>query len=130
MTSKNVRRVVNTRKLTADEAAEARRLRDAVEKDKAEIVAEGHRMLAERRRHQAAVEGASTLGQTIRAAREAHGMTQADLAARAHVAQAYLSYLEQDRREPSLSIAARIARELDIPLDELASTIAERPSRQ
>jgi ribosome-binding protein aMBF1 (putative translation factor) len=81
MTSKNVRRVVNTRKLTSDEAAEARRLRDAVEKDKAEIVAEGHRMLAERRRHQAVVEGASTLGQTIRAAREAHGLTQADLAA-------------------------------------------------
>jgi DNA-binding XRE family transcriptional regulator len=130
MTSKNVRRVVNTRKLTSDEAAEARRLRDAVEKDKAEIVAEGRRLLAERRRQQAAVEGARTLGQTIRAAREAHGLTQADLAARAHVAQAYLSYLEQDRREPSLSIAARIARELDIPLDELASTIDERPSRQ
>jgi ribosome-binding protein aMBF1 (putative translation factor) len=86
MTSKNVRRVVNTRKLTSDEAAEARRLRDAVEKDKAEIVAEGRRLLAERRRHQAAVEGARTLGQTIRAAREAHGLTQADLAARAHVA--------------------------------------------
>jgi hypothetical protein len=64
MTSKNVRRVVSTRRLTTDEAAEARRLRDAVEKDKAEIVAEGHRMLAERRRHQSAVEGASTLGQS------------------------------------------------------------------
>ncbi len=50
-------------------------------------------------------------------------MTQADLAARAHVAQAYLSYLEQDQREPSLSIAARIARELEIPLDQLASTV-------
>jgi hypothetical protein len=48
MTSKNVRRVVSTRRLTTDEAAEARRLRDAVEKDKAEIVAEGHRMLARR----------------------------------------------------------------------------------
>jgi len=65
----------------------------------------------------------ATLGQKIRAAREAHGLTQAELAARAHVAQAYLSYLEQDQREPSLSIAARIARELDIPLDELASTL-------
>ena len=50
-------------------------------------------------------------------------MTQADLAARAKVAQAYLSYLEQDQREPSLSIAARIARELEIPLDQLASTV-------
>jgi ribosome-binding protein aMBF1 (putative translation factor) len=70
-----------------------------------------------------AVEAASTLGQIIRDARQAHGLTQADLAARAHVAQAYLSYLERDQREPSLSIAARIARELEIPLDELASAV-------
>ena len=71
----------------------------------------------------AAAEGAATLGQTIRAARESRGLTQVDLAARARVAQAYLSYLEQDQREPSLSIAARIARELEIPLDELASIV-------
>jgi len=32
-------------------------------------------------------------------------------------------YLEQDQREPSLSIAARIARELEIPLDDLASAV-------
>src|ERR1700690_3130380 len=107
MPSKQIRRVTNSRRLTADEAAEARRLRELVEKDKDEIVAEGRRLLAEKRRHQATAQGAATLGQTIRAAREAHGLTQADLAARAHVAQAYLSYLEQDQREPSLSIAAR-----------------------
>ena len=39
------------------------------------------------------------------------------------MAQAYLSYLEQDQREPSLSIAARIAREPEIPLDTLASSL-------
>jgi DNA-binding XRE family transcriptional regulator len=128
MPTKKVRRIINSHKLTADEATEAGRLRDLVEKDKDAIVAEGRRLLAERRRQKAAVQGASTLGQTIRAAREAHGLTQADLAARAHVAQAYLSYLEQDQREPSLSIAARIARELEIPLDELASTVEARPS--
>ncbi len=57
------------------------------------------------------------------AAREARGLTQSDLAARSHVAQADLSYLEQDQREPSLSIAARIARELEIKLDDLTSTV-------
>jgi DNA-binding XRE family transcriptional regulator len=124
MPSKQIRRVTNSRSLTADEAAEARRLRELVETDKKEILAEGREFLAEKRRHEAAAHGAATLGQTIRTAREAHGLTQADLAARAHVAQAYLSYLEQDQREPSLSIAARIARELEIPLDELASTVA------
>ena len=34
-----------------------------------------------------------------------------------------VAYL-QDQREPSLSIAARIARELEIPLDDLASSVA------
>ncbi len=107
----------------AEEAGKVRQLRELVDKDKDEILAEGRRLLAEKRRHQAAAQGATTLGQTIRAAREAHGLTQADLAARVHVAQAYLSYLEQDQREPSLSITARIARKLEIPLDALASTL-------
>jgi DNA-binding XRE family transcriptional regulator len=120
---KKIRRVTNPHKLTDVEAAEARRLRDLVEKDKDEMIAEGRRFLAKRRARQATVQGVATFGQKVRAAREAHGLTQAELATRAHVAQAYLSYLEQDQREPSLSIAARIARELEIPLDELASTL-------
>jgi ribosome-binding protein aMBF1 (putative translation factor) len=123
MPHKKLRPITNPRKLTAAEAAEARRLRELVEKDKDEILTEGRGSLAAKRRHHAATEGVATLGQKIRSAREARGLTQADLAARARVAQAYLSYLEQDQREPSLSIAARIARELEIPLDELASTV-------
>ena len=120
MPSKKIRRVTNPHKLTPGEAGEARLLRDLVEKDKDQSLAEGRRLLAEKRRSQAGVQGTVTLGQKIRTAREARGMTQADLADRAQVAQGYLSYLEQDQREPSLSIAARIARELEIPLDELA----------
>ena len=125
MPAKKVRRVTQPSKLTAAEAAEARRLRELVEKDRDEIITEGRRLLAIKRGREAAAQGVATLGQKIRAAREAHGLTQAELAARAQVAQAYLSYLEQDQREPSLSIAARIARELKIPLDELASTLAQ-----
>jgi DNA-binding XRE family transcriptional regulator len=124
MPGKQVRRVTNPDRLTDDEAAEARRLRELVANDRDEILAEGRQVLAEKRRQRASAQGALTLGQTVRAAREAHGLTQADLAARTHVAQAYLSYLERDQREPSLSIAARIARELEIPLDELARTVA------
>jgi DNA-binding XRE family transcriptional regulator len=125
MPPKKVRRVVSPRKLTASEVAETDRLRELVETDKGEIIAEGRRLLAEVRLRTAAAQGVATLGQKIRAAREAHGITQAELAARARVAQAYLSYLEQDQREPSLSIAARIAHELKIPLDELASTLTQ-----
>jgi DNA-binding XRE family transcriptional regulator len=119
MPSKKVTRVSTGRKLRAAEAAEARRLRALAAKDKHEIVAEGRTLLAEKRQREAAAHGAPTLGQKTRAAREARGLTRADLAARAHVAQGYFSFLEQDQREPSLSIA----RELEIPLDELASTV-------
>jgi DNA-binding XRE family transcriptional regulator len=125
MAAKKVHVVTSPTKLTATEAAEARRLRALAEKDKDEIIAEGRRLLAGKRQLAAAAHGVATLGQKIRAAREAHGLTQADLATRAHVAQAYLSYLEQDQREPSLSIASRIARELEIPLDELARALAQ-----
>lgn len=122
--SRKVRRITNPRKLTDDEAAKARRLRELVENDKDEILAEGRRFLAEKRRGQAAARGAVTLGQKILMARKSRGLTQAELAARVQVAQSYLSFLEQDQREPSLSVAARIARELDIPLDELASALS------
>lgn len=124
MSQERIKRSTNPRKLTTTEAAEARRLRDLVEKDRDEIRAEGLLLLAEKRRRLASAQGVATLGQRIRSAREAHGWTQAELASRAQVAQAYLSYLEQDQREPSLSIAARIARALNIPLDELAEAVA------
>jgi ribosome-binding protein aMBF1 (putative translation factor) len=122
---KEVHRLVASRKLSDDEVSEARRLRDLAEKDKEEIFAAGRGLIAEKLRRRSAAGGTTTLGKLIRDAREARGLTQADLADRARVAQAYLSYLEQDQREPSLAIAARIARELEIPLDELASAVAD-----
>jgi transcriptional regulator with XRE-family HTH domain len=47
-----------------------------------------------------------------------------NLAAAAGISQGYLSQLEQVEREPTLSIAARLARVLDLSLDELASGAA------
>lgn len=123
MVSKRIERITRNTTMTKEEAAKTRRLRELAEKDKEEIVALGRTLLAEKRQRQAAQRGVATLGQTIRAAREAQGFSQAELASRVQVAQAYLSYLEQDQREPSLSIAARIARELAIPLDDLASAV-------
>jgi ribosome-binding protein aMBF1 (putative translation factor) len=111
---------VNAQKLTPEQAAESRRLRELVERDKPEIVAEGRRLLAAKRQREATKSGGITLGQTIRFARESRGWSQAELAERAKVTQAYLSYLEADEREPSLSIAARLSRELGISLEEMA----------
>jgi transcriptional regulator with XRE-family HTH domain len=96
----------------------------------AEIIADRRVVLAEKRRHQAAPKGRATLGQMSRAARKARALTRADVAVSACVAQAYLSYLEQDQREPSFLIAAGIARELEIPLDELASTVTGNTNLQ
>lgn len=121
MSRKQANRVVNPRKLTDEEAAEVLRLRELVERDKEEIIAQGRELLAEKRRREAAARGTATLGQKLRAAREACGLTQAELADRAGVGAEYVSHAELDQREPSLSAAARIARELGIPLDELAS---------
>jgi ribosome-binding protein aMBF1 (putative translation factor) len=120
MAEKKTRRVVNPTRLTPEQAAEYRRLREQVERDKPEILAEGRRLLAAKRQREAAAIGAATLGQLIRQAREARGWSQAELAKRAKLTQAYLSYLEADERQPSLSIAARLSRQLAIPLDELA----------
>jgi len=98
-------------------------LRELVDKDKGEILAEGRRLFAAKRRREAAARGALTLDQKIKAAREAHHWTQVELSNRAQIAHAYLANLEEDQREPSLSIAARIARELEIPLEEFASAV-------
>ena len=45
---------------------------------------------------------------------------QTALAAEARVSQGYLSQIEKDLREPTLSIAARLAGALRMSLDELA----------
>jgi transcriptional regulator with XRE-family HTH domain len=47
-----------------------------------------------------------------------------DLAAAAGISQGYLSQLERDEREPTLSIAARLAGVLGISLDDLATGAA------
>ena len=49
MTPRKVHRFTNPSKLTVAEAAEARRLCALVEQDKDEIIAEGGRILAEKR---------------------------------------------------------------------------------
>ena len=57
--------------------------------------------------------------------REARGATQRQVAeawevTQANISQGYLSQLERDEREPTLSIAARLARSLELTLENLA----------
>lgn len=56
-----------------------------------------------------------TLGTTIRRLRGAAGMSQKELARILEIAPSYLSRLEADEREPSISLLRRLANELSIP---------------
>ena len=65
-----------------------------------------------------------TLGQRIRRARKARHPTQVQLAAEAGISQGHLSKLEQDGREPTLSITARLAGALGVALEKRATGAA------
>ena len=56
-----------------------------------------------------------TLGQTIRYLRQARRLSQADLAARIEISASYLSQLEGDKREATVPLLRRMARELGAP---------------
>lgn len=119
-----MKRIVRGRRLTAEEAANYRKIRSQIEQEKPEIEARIRARMAERGKKTTECSHEGTLGQRIRAAREARGETQVALAAAAGISQSYLSELEHDHREPTLSIAARLARALGMSLDELAARVA------
>ncbi len=119
-----MKRVTRERHLTPEEAAKYKGIRNEIEGEKPEINARIRTQMAAKRKAEAQQSGDQTLGQRIRAAREAIGESQVNVAASAGISQGYLSQLEQDEREPTLSIAARLAQALDVSLDELASGVA------
>lgn len=116
-----MKRVTRNRRLNPAEAAKYEAIREKIEQEKPEINARIRKRMAEKRRADAARSGSQTLGQRIRSARETRGASQVVVAEAAGISQGYLSQLEQDEREPALSIAARLARVLGVSLDELAS---------
>lgn len=61
-----------------------------------------------------------TFGDFIKSARIGKGLRQRDVAERAGVEQAYLSKVERDEREPSLSIALRICDVLGLDINDFA----------
>src|SRR5215468_4954507 len=67
-------------------------------------------------RHDAIV---SAFAEKLRQVRRARGMTQRDLARVAHVAESYLSRLENATIAPGIDLVARLAAALGCPLGEL-----------
>ena len=119
-----MKRVTRDRRLTPEEAAKYNAIREEIEQEKPEINARIRKRMAQKRKAEACLSGEESLGQRIRTAREALGESQVSLAAAAGISQGYLSQLEQDEREPTLSIATRLASALGVSLDELASGVS------
>ena len=60
-----------------------------------------------------------TIGTLIREARKAAGWSQQELVKHAAISQQYLSNIENDHVDVSLRIVLRIAKELDLDLNQL-----------
>ncbi|MBI5840552.1 MAG: helix-turn-helix transcriptional regulator [Chloroflexi bacterium] len=56
------------------------------------------------------------IGKTIKLLRISKGLKQSDLAERIKVSTNYISLIENDKREPSLSFLKELASSLDIPV--------------
>lgn len=72
-----------------------------------------------------------TLGQRIRERRKSLHISQQELAARLHTDQKQISKYENDRNDPSASVIAQLAKELNTSSDWLLglTSISERPLR-
>jgi XRE family transcriptional regulator of biofilm formation len=71
---------------------------------------------------------AQALGRRVRRLREQRGFSQSELAQRSQISTQYLGEIERGRRDPSLSVAARLASALDSSLDFLALGEADSPA--
>lgn len=56
------------------------------------------------------------VGQAIKMCRTRRGVSQAALASRAHCSVSYLSMLENNQRDPTLSTLTKVAQALNVPI--------------
>ena len=67
-------------------------------------------------------------GKAIRAIREPLGITQVELAGRVGISRSHMNKIESGAEYPKFETAARIARELGVPLDAIAPVIEQAVS--
>ena len=98
-----MRRIARKRRLTADEAAKYRKVREQVEQELPELVARHHE-------RSATLEKLETLFPQLKAAREARGLSLAALTELTGIDRSALSKLESGQRpNPTLSTLVRYA---------------------
>lgn len=59
------------------------------------------------------------LGENIKKFRKQYGLTQEQLADKVRVTPTYIGFIEQAKRNPSIKTADKIARALEVGIDEL-----------
>jgi transcriptional regulator with XRE-family HTH domain len=59
------------------------------------------------------------LANQIRKARLTAGLTQEELASRAHVSREYVNYIERGKREPTVAIFVRLCRAMNVHAPDL-----------
>lgn len=70
-----------------------------------------------------------TIGKNVKLLRIAAGLKQKDLAKRLGVSPNYLSMVENDKREPSMSLLKDLSREVHVPLGLLFLDVEESTRR-
>jgi len=60
-----------------------------------------------------------TIGERIRSTRKAQGLTQEGLAERANIDRSHMGFIEQGRRQPTISTLAKICQVLHLSLEQL-----------
>lgn len=71
---------------------------------------------------------AQALGRRVRRLREDRGFSQSELAQRSEISTQYLGEIERGRRDPSVSVACRLALALDSSLDFLCQGHSDSPA--
>ena len=69
------------------------------------------------------------IGQELRKAREAAGLSQEKLSFKAGVHRTYVSLLERDKKSPTLTVLFRLCKALGISPSRLVARIERRHSR-
>lgn len=69
----------------------------------------------------------SALGKTVKLLRINAGIKQKDLAKRLNISSNYLSLIENNKREPSISLIERVSEELDVPVSYIFWHAYEKP---
>ena len=99
------RQITRDRKLTPEEAAKYREIREEIELEKPEIIAKAQQARSEARRRQLA-----TIMQELKAAREAKGLSLTDIYQRTGIDRSAISKLENVTNEnPTIDTLLRYA---------------------